>query len=95
MLQTRQWDRIDYAERPGYAWEWDTEEDFRQFRSLREDAESVRRRRAVIAASLVANRLISGIISARRASVNRRGLLSASLGTPVGSVPTVHLAFGF
>lgn len=67
MLRTRQWDRIDYVNDPAFFWDWESTEDFARYRELREDAESLRRRRSVLIASLVANRVISGVLSARRA----------------------------
>lgn len=95
MLRTRQWDRIDYAERPGYDWAWNTGDNFSRYRSLREDAESLRRRRSVVIASLVANRIISGIVAARKASVSRRSRISVRMGAPlVGGSPLVHVKIG-
>ena len=40
-LRDRAWSEIDYVSERAYQWEWQTEEDFRKFRSLREDAESL------------------------------------------------------
>src|SRR5690606_7203676 len=66
-LRARAWDQVDYVDSRSYQWEWQSEADFQQFRTLREDAETMRRRRPVIAAVLVGNRLISGLLAIRAA----------------------------
>ena len=95
MLRNRAWDRVDYVDQPGYQWAWESEEDFNRFRDLRDDAESLRRRRSILIASLVANRLISGAIAARSAGRSRRAQVSAALGAPVETVPTLSLRVAF
>ena len=62
-LRNRAWDRVDYVNDPSFQWTWSTEDDFFSFRDMRDDAESLRRRRSVFIALLVANRLLSGISS--------------------------------
>lgn len=66
-LRSRAWDQIDYVSSESYQWEWQSEEDFLRFRSMREDAESVRRRAPIFAALLVGNRLVSGLLAIRAA----------------------------
>lgn len=100
MLRERAWDQIDYVRDRSYQWEWETEEDFQRFRALREDAESLRRRRPVLIAMLVGNRLLAGITSVRAANRNeRRGNPPATLSLqppPTGSrTPLVHLSVHF
>ena len=94
ILRNRAWDQIDYVQDVSFQWSWSTESDFVRYRSLREDAESLRRRRAVLIASLVANRLISGLTAARRAGKRE---LRLSLGPPVGSsgTPTARVNVRF
>ena len=78
-LRNRAWDRVDYVSDPSFHWAWSSEEDFQNFRDLREDAESFRRRRGVFIALLVGNRLLSGITSTGKANRSR---LEMSLSAP-------------
>jgi hypothetical protein len=96
-LRNRNWSQIGFGEDPANLWEWESEEDFRQFRSLRSDAESMSRRRTFIITSLVANRLISGITALRAARRAGQDVPELSLGVPPAesSVPMVHLRMGF
>lgn len=66
-LRNRTWDQLEYVADPTYQWQWASEADFLRFRELREDAETMRRRRPVLAAVLVGNRLLSGILALRAA----------------------------
>lgn len=95
MLRNRNWDRIDYVDDPAFHWEWETQADFNRYRDLRDDAESLRRRRSILIASLVANRLISGAIAARSAGRSRRAQLSASLTPPIYATPGLALNVRF
>lgn len=95
MLRNRAWDQIDYVDDPSFQWEWQSEEDFSRYRDLRDDAESLRRRRSILIASLVANRLISGAIAARSAGRSRRTQVSASLAPPVDTAPVLSLSVRF
>lgn len=95
MLRNRQWDQIDYVSDPSFQWEWESEEAFNEFRELRNDAESLRRRKSIIIASLVVNRLLSGAISARKASRARRVNVTASMLPPIESNPVLSLRVGF
>ncbi|NNE68817.1 MAG: hypothetical protein HKN29_00485 [Rhodothermales bacterium] len=79
-LRNRAWDSIDYVSDPSFQWEWETEQDFLEYRELREESESLRRRRTILVASLVANRLIAGLSAARSA---RRGGTSGTLSARV------------
>ena len=62
-LRNRAWDRVDYVSDPAFHWAWSTEQDFFDFRDMRDDAETLGRRRSVFIALLVANRLLAGISS--------------------------------
>lgn len=64
-LRNRGWDQLDYVSDASFQWAWESEEDFATFRDLRDDSESFRRRRPVLIALLVANRLVSGISAIR------------------------------
>ena len=80
-LRNRFWNRIDYVEDPSFQWAWSSEEDFQNFRGMREDAETFRRRRGVFIALLVANRLLSGITATGKAN-RTRGAVELSLSAP-------------
>lgn len=95
MLRNRSWDLIDYVDDAAFQWEWDSQESFNRYRDLRDDAESLRRRRSILIASLVANRLISGAIAARSAGRSRRSQVTASLAPPVESAPVLSLRVQF
>lgn len=90
-------DQIAYAADPSFQWRWDTEEHFLRFRELREDAESLRRRRSILIASLAANRLIAGISALRAAGRNNRSGLRISLGAPPAGTdaPFVRMRYAF
>lgn len=90
-------DQITYAADPSFQWRWDTEEHFLLFRELREDAESLRRRRSVLIASLAANRLIAGVAALRAAGRTRRSNVRISLGPPPieADAPLVRMAYTF
>ncbi len=95
-LRNRAWDQIDYASDPDFRWEWANDEDFLAFRGLRDDAESLDRRKSVLIATLVANRLVSAFVAVRAANrANRTALQSLSLSPPRRGdrYPTVHAAF--
>ena len=95
MLRNRQWDQIDYVADPSFQWEWESEASFNEFRELRNDAESLRRRRTIIIASLIVNRLLSGATSARKVSRTGRLSLAASLAPPIDTLPVFSLRVGF
>ena len=95
MLRNRQWDQIGYVSEPSFQWEWETEKDYNRFRSLRNDAESLRRRKSILIASLVVNRLLSGAISARKASRSNSPQVSVSLSAPIENIPVLSLRVGF
>ena len=63
-LRNRAWDQVDYVSDASFEWAWATEEDFNTFRSERNRAESLSRRRSLLVAVLVGNRLISGFTAA-------------------------------
>ncbi len=88
-------DQFAFAADPSFQWRWDTDEHFFRFRELREDAESLRRRRSILIASLAANRLIAGISALRAVGRNKR--LEASLAAPPAGAdaPLVRMRYTF
>jgi hypothetical protein len=85
-LRARAWDQLDYVESRSFQWQWASEADFQRFRALREDAESMSRRTPVLAALLVGNRLISGLLAIRAAGRATDADVAVSLG-PVPVAP--------
>lgn len=81
-LRNRSWSDIESIADPANQWAWSTEEDFQRYRGLREDAESLRRRRSYLITTLVANRLISGFAALRGARSGATAAISYSLSTP-------------
>lgn len=98
-LRNRNWRDIDYVADRTNRWRWESEADFFQFREMREDAETLRRRRTFLVGVLVANRLISGFTAIRAANrVNDAAPdVSLSLGVPPsdGRAPLVNLHVRF
>ena len=95
-LRNRAWDRVDYVSDPSFFWAWDSVDDFQTFREMRDDAESLSRRRSIFIALLVANRLVSAISSI--GAVNRAAPdVSLSFGAPPVNerYPMVHLVKRF
>ena len=90
-------DQVEYAADPSFQWRWDAEEHFLRFRALREDAESLRRRRSVLIASLAANRLIAGVSALRAAGRNNRSGVRISLGAPPAGAdaPLFRMRYAF
>ena len=97
LLRDRALDELETAQLPENQWEWDSEEDFQRFRVLREDAESLRRRRPVYAALLAGNRLLSGIgaLRASRRANRTEATLSLGMPRPGADMPTVNLSVRF
>ncbi len=95
MLRNRSWDLIGYVDDPAFQWEWQNDTDYSNYRDLRDDSETLRRRRSILIAGLVANRLISGAISARSAGRSRRMVVTAAFGAPVETIPTFSLKARF
>jgi hypothetical protein len=96
-LRNRAWDQLDYVSDPSYQWNWTDEADFLAFRDLRNDAESLGRRRSVLVAALVANRVISALVAVRSAGRhNRQSAAQLSLAPPPAgsSWPTVRVEIG-
>jgi len=95
-LRNRTWDDLAYADDPSYWWSWTDEADYLRFRALREDSESLGRRRTALIATLVANRLVSGFLAARSARNNGSSNLAVGLRPqPNSSIPVVDLAVRF
>ena len=97
LLRNRAWNELETAQLPQNQWEWASEEDFQRYRALREDAESLRRRRPVYAALLAGNRLLSGIGALRAARRVNRAEATLSLGIPQpgADTPTLNLSVRF
>lgn len=89
--------QVTYADDPSFQWQWDTEEHFLRFRELREDAESLRRRRSVLIASLATNRLIAGVAALRAAGRTGRSGMRISLAPPPidADAPLVRMEYTF
>ncbi len=66
-LRNRNWRNLDAIADPANQWNWSSEDEFLRFRDMREDAESLRRRRSFVITTLVANRLIAGVAALRGA----------------------------
>ena len=102
VLRNRAWDQVDYVSDPSFHWSWTTDAEFQRYRDLREQDESLGRRRSILIASLVANRLINGLIAARKAG-NARNSVSAGTGLgfsagfapPVGARPVLSLRLDY
>ena len=96
-LRNRNWGQVGYAEDPAFQWEWASEEAFNEYRDVREDAESLRRRRTFIITSLVANRLIAGFTALRAARLAEEPRAELSFSPPpAGSdFPLVRLDYRF
>ncbi len=95
-LRNRAWDRIDYVDDPAFQWDWKNRDDFQEFRSLREDAETLRRRRGILIALLVANRIMAGISSISATNKANTGLqVSFSPPLPRSEVPVINLGLRF
>lgn len=98
-LRNRAWDQIDYVSDPAFQWDWQSEADFAKFRDLRDDSESFRRRRPVLVALLVANRLVAGISAIR--AVNKANALepevalTAAPASAYTNNPMLHLRWAW
>lgn len=95
-LRNRTWENLAWADDPSHWWSWTEETDYIRFRGLREDSESLGRRRTALIATLVANRLISGFLAARNARNNgTAGFAVALRPQRFSSIPAVDVAFRF
>lgn len=94
MLRARAWDQVAYVDERANQWNWTSDVDFLRYREIRDDAESLGRRRAMLIAAMGANRLISGISAARMAGRQRHGAdVSMSLDVhPASDLPLVALS---
>lgn len=92
-LRNRNWNNLDDASDPSFRWMWESESDFERYRDLREQSETLRRRRSFLITTLVANRLISGIAALRGARRSEAPARSFSLSLPPAGadVPMMHL----
>ena len=80
-------EQLGYAADPAFQWRWDTDEHFFRFRELREDAESLRRRRSILIASLAANRLLAGISALRAVGRTNQAAARHRFETRLGAPP--------
>ena len=97
-LRNRAWDQLDYVSDPSFQWAWTEESDFLAFRDLRDDADSLGRRRSVLVATLIANRVVSALVAMRTASrSNRAPSAELSLVPPprTSAWPAVRLSVEF
>ena len=81
-LRNRNWGQVGYTDDPSYQWDWESEERFREYRDIRENSESLGRRRTFIITSLVANRLLSGFTALRAARRARDARMEISFAAP-------------
>ena len=96
-LRNRAWNQIDYVAERTNQWRWETEADFLQVRGMREDAETLRRRRTFLVALLVGNRLVSAF-TALRAANRANDALDVSLAlvpSPDARAPMLDLRLRF
>lgn len=94
-LRNRNWRNLDVITAPSNQWMWSSEGDFLRFRDMREDAESLRRRRSFIITTLIANRLIAGIGALRGARRADQAAASFLLSAPPrgADVPMMNVRF--
>ncbi len=83
-LRNRAWDQLDYVSAPEFQWQWDSPQDFANFRDLRNSAETLDRRTSVIIAAMVANRVVSALFAVRAAGRSNRSLASVTVTPPLG-----------
>ena len=100
VLRNRAWDQVGYVDDPSFHWSWSSDEDYLRYRDLRDESESLGRRRSILVASIVANRLINGLVAARKASGLRSSAtesaqFSAGFAPPVGGRPVLSLGLRF
>ncbi len=95
-LLNRAWDDLEYVADPSFQWQWASESDFLEFRRLREEGETLRRRRVVLIATLVGNRILSGFSAAISVRRGRLPQVSMSLLPVRGqTAPLVSMAVRF
>lgn len=93
-LRQRAWNEIDYVADRSFQWAWETDDAFRRFQALRDDAESLRRRRTGLVAALVANRLVSGLLAARAARRAEDVTLGFAAPPPGADLPMLQVRLG-
>lgn len=94
-LRNRAWDSINYVDDPAFHWNWESESDFIEYRTLREESESLGRRRTILIASLFANRLIAGLSSARVARRGTEASLNLSVAPGLSGTTMISLSKRF
>ncbi len=95
-LRNRAWDRINYVDDPAFQWAWESDTDFQEFRDLREDAESLRRRRSIFIALLVANRVLAGLSAIQTTNQSNTNLELSFSQPPAGEkLPVLNLGLRF
>ncbi len=68
-LRNRAWDQVSYVDDVSFQWQWETDADYAAYRDLRNKAESLRRRRSILIAGLVTNRVfatVTSVLAARK-----------------------------
>lgn len=97
LLRERRWNELEDAQRPENQFAWASEEDYQGYRTLREDAESLRRRRPVYAALLASNRVLAGVGALRATRKVNRAQATLALGLPPdgSDLPSVNLSVRF
>ncbi len=94
LLRNRAWDVLDSVSGENFNWEWESEEARNEFRSLRDEADSLDRRQTFLMISLLGNRLVSGFNALRNARRNPESF-SAKL-VPIfyerGKLPQIHIS---
>lgn len=98
-LRRRLWDQVNYVSPSAFQWQWDTEEDLRTYRSLREEADAWTRRRTLLIAALAANRVLAAVTSllAARRSNNAAPVVTLSMTPPAPREdwPRLNVVVGF
>lgn len=98
-LRRRLWDQVNYVSAPAFQWQWNTEEDLRTYRSLREEADTWARRRTLLIATLAANRVLAAVTSvlAARRRNNAAPVVTLSMTPPAPREewPRLNVVVGF
>lgn len=82
-LRNRAWDQLSYVDDVSFQWEWKSDADFAAYRDLRNKSESLKRRRSILVAAIVSNRLlstISSVLIARRSAPTDLAISASTTG---------------
>lgn len=94
-LRNRAWDQLSYVDDASFQWEWESDEDFAAYRDLRNKSESLKRRRSILIAAVVTNRLISTISSVLVARRTAPSNLAVTTSASPDSEFTLRVDFRF